>query len=246
MSQTKRLFLIFLIGIMITACKKEENIQRGKLIGFITLYDENGNLLQDKSGVNINAIGSSSYNTTSTNNGQFEIDNLPMGTYNVNFTKQGFAETKRLVSFTGGTTPTISTQSMSKPTTTSVNLLSLTPDTVNYVVKASYKLHSDAPKGSNEFVRFFYGTSDTVSYTNYDYSVGIGVYKLAVNDTMTHSVSIGGITLNNSYASGTKIYIVAYGEPITLGTTYTDINTGKTIYPGLNLNASQIKSIIIP
>jgi len=246
MTHTKRLILIFLIGIMITACKKEETIQTGKLIGFITLYDENGNLLQDKSGVNINAIGSSSFNTTSTSDGRFEIDNLPMGTYNINFTKQGFAETKRIgLNFIGGTNPTIIAQSMCKPTTTSVNLLSLTFDTVNYEVKANCKINSNVPIGSEEFVRFYYGTSDTVSYTNYDYSSGIGVDKLA-NDTMTHSIWIDGITLNNYYASGTKIYIVAYGEPSNLSTTYTNINTGKTIYPGLNLKASQIKSIIIP
>jgi len=247
----KNQILFIVISIIIVSCTKKYNeyptqIQTGNMIGFVTLYDENGNLIQNKSGVNISVNGLSTFNVLTDTNGRFEIDRVPTGTYNINFTKNGFSETKRVgYEFVGGVNPTLLTQILSMPTSTTVNLLSLTFDTTSKQVKANFKLNNNGPVGSYGYIRFYYGLSDTVSFSNYDFTVSYGYSKTKTIDTLTHNVSITGITQNNYYGSGAKVYFIAYGSPIN-SSSYTDINTGKTIYPGLNPIASQKISLVLP
>jgi hypothetical protein len=224
---------------MIVSCKKEypTQVQTGNMIGFVTLYDENGILIQDKSGVSISVSGSKSYNVITSANGKFEIDNVPSGTYNLIFTKDSFGTTKRIgTGFVGGSNPVYISQILSKPTSTIVKLISLSVDT-NKLVHVTFQLNYNGSTGN---VRFYFGTSDSVSYTNYDYTVldGFSGNKISGNRT---------ITLSNtpSFPSGTQVYFIAYGSP-SYSSSYTDIVTGKTIYPSLNSSESQIMSVMFP
>jgi hypothetical protein len=239
MRKIKNQIFLLAISIMIVSCTKEITtqtyIQTGSIVGYVTLYDENGNLISDKSGVNISISGWPSFDATTNGSGRFELDNVPTGTYNISFTKDGFSETKRVgYEFVGGENPVIITQVLAKPTSVIVKSISLIGDSITNEVHANIQL-SYLYNGSTGYVRLFFGLSDKVTNLNYDYTNLV---------TFLFGVESATALLNPNYTSGTKVYIIAYGAP-NYYSSYIDINTGTTIYPSLNLNAPQIASIII-
>ena len=253
MRKMKSQIFLIIVSIMIVSCKKEypTQVQMGNLVGFVTLYDENDNLILNKSGVNITVNGSSTYKDTTDNNGRFEIDNIPSGIYNIIYSKQGFSETKTIgMQFAGGSNPAFITKVLTKPASTTTELLKLSIDTsdinISTWIVATLGIKSNVPIGYLQSVRFYFGLSDSVSYSNYDYTSLNGIYKLNnITDTTTQIQGFEVTRVNGYYKSGTKVYFIAYGATSNYSS-YIDLNTGKTIIPGLNPLASKRMSIIIP
>jgi Carboxypeptidase regulatory-like domain len=85
------LFSIFALALL-GACKDSTTIvenEVGILRGSVTLYDINGDSLSDRSGATILLQGTS-FQTTSQTNGDFQLNNVPAGIYNVIVTKPGY------------------------------------------------------------------------------------------------------------------------------------------------------------
>ena len=90
------LFLSFLV--LLTSCVKTEYEPglKGNIVGYVVTFDEYSKPLTDHSRVLVMAIGEDNVYTTSTNkNGRFEFEDLPTGTYELNFEKKDFSTLKQ-------------------------------------------------------------------------------------------------------------------------------------------------------
>jgi hypothetical protein len=92
------------------SCTKDDSLPdlEGNLVGYVFKFDEFSQLLDNHAGVLITAYGvSHKYHTYSDENGRFEFKQLPAGTYELHFDKEGFGTLKQFgVKHLGGE-PTI-------------------------------------------------------------------------------------------------------------------------------------------
>ena len=89
--------VIVLFGIS-QSCKKTDLLPdlKGSMVGYVYTFDEFSQLLDDHSKVLISALGNQkTYQVFSDKNGRFEFENLPAGTYELHFEKQGFGILKQ-------------------------------------------------------------------------------------------------------------------------------------------------------
>ena len=104
------LFFLLIGPSIFQACSKEDYLPglTGNMVGFVYTFDEFGNLLHDRSNVKITALGmDESYSTHSNSKGRFVLEDIPTGTYELHFEKEGFGVLKQFgVQHLGGK-PTI-------------------------------------------------------------------------------------------------------------------------------------------
>ncbi|MCK5135350.1 MAG: carboxypeptidase regulatory-like domain-containing protein [Bacteroidales bacterium] len=102
--------LILLLPAIYLGCSKDDYLPglTGNMIGYIYTFDEFGSLLGDRSHVKITALGmDESYSTHSNSKGRFVLEDIPTGTYELHFEKEGFGVLKQFgVQHLGGK-PTI-------------------------------------------------------------------------------------------------------------------------------------------
>ena len=68
----------------------------GRMVGYLYSFDEFGTLLDDHSGFRVTALGhAGSYQAISDAKGRFEFIDLPTGTYELHFEKEGFGTLKQ-------------------------------------------------------------------------------------------------------------------------------------------------------
>jgi hypothetical protein len=210
----------------------------GSLVGFVTLYDEFGVAVADKSGVTVTVDGYLPALTATTNSaGKYQIDNLQAGTYDLVFTKTGYATYKSLgFSFVGGVKPrlfyaTLAQQSNTLLTNLVGSIFSTTTMTLSCTVAPAI------PAGYYRIIRFYFGKTNTVSSTNY--------ITTSATSSSTTSYSANRSFDKMNYPTGTTLYVIAYGESnYTYG--YPDLTTGLTIYTTINSTPSNIVSIVVP
>ncbi len=105
------LFLFLLSPFIFLGCHKEDDYLpglSGNMVGYIYTFDEFGNLLVDHSHVKVTAIGmDQTYSRHSDVTGRFELEEVPTGTFELHFEKEGFGVLKQFgVQHLGGK-PTI-------------------------------------------------------------------------------------------------------------------------------------------
>ncbi len=101
--------LIFMVMVFLISCTKDNFLPdlEGNLVGYVYTFNEFAELLPDHSGVLVSTRGNKKYKTTTDKYGRFEFKDLPVGTYELCFEKQGFGTLKFAgVKHLGGT-PTI-------------------------------------------------------------------------------------------------------------------------------------------
>jgi len=237
--------LFLIVSITVVSCKKEPINIPGRIAGYVSLYDENNSLIENMSGVIVTIESMPSFNATTDIYGKFVIDNVPSGTFNIDFTKQGFSETKQTgFSFVAEKGAYMLSKILCKPSTTTVKLVSLSIDSANHQFgMIVLECYSHTLSKNSAIARVFYGLSNSISYSNYDYSLSMSPDDISsTND----SIMVGiGFSPYNYCSSGTKVFVIAYGAPSNYSS-YINTNTGKTIYPGLNPTPSQIMSIVLP
>jgi hypothetical protein len=210
---------------------------KGSLVGWVTLYDQFGTMIDDKSGVTVAIDGTVPPATAITNTlGRYQIDSLKTGTYEIVFSKTGYATRRALLAFLGGTKPYIYSSYISQscttlPTNLSVTYYSSTAVTIACTVAPAI------PSGSLRVVRVFYGKTPTVSGTNYLTSSGYS--------TSSTSFSVTTSINKNYFPSGSTMYVIAYGDSYN-SYTIMDLTTGLGIYATLNSPASNVASYIVP
>ncbi|MCX6327288.1 MAG: carboxypeptidase-like regulatory domain-containing protein [Bacteroidia bacterium] len=214
---------------------------KGTVLGFVTLYDEFGVLLDDKSGVMVSADGSDPSLSATTNSvGKYQIDSLQTGIYNLIFSKTGYATRRNLgFSFVGGVEPAIYSTSLSQKTTTLITDLTLIANPVNLNQMIITCTVSPTPAtGFTRYFRFYYGKTASVSSTNYFQS---SQYGTSSPTTYSSTQTINKVY----YPSGTTLYIIAYGDLYNYYS-YPDLTTGLAHYSTISTTGSGRVSMVVP
>ena len=214
----------------------------GTLFGFVAPVDEYGNALA-KSGVTVTLEGVTPAATTTTNaDGRYEFTNLRNGTYNLSFTRAGLANVRRLgIAHVGGDQPTfLGTNSISAPSTTTVGAISVTNIAVTGITLSIPYSNPGAPVGSFVRLALYAGANSGTNSAN-------GTLLTTVSSTANPlTFTLSKATFNSAgFASGTAVYLVAYGAPASL-TGFIDPLTGRVIYSGLSANSSNQLVFIVP
>jgi hypothetical protein len=91
------LVIMSLVFLSVTGCKNTitEPELKGSLVGFVFTFDEYANPFEDHSDVKVTALGNDQFSTFTDQKGRFEFLDLPAGTYELHFEKDGFGILKQ-------------------------------------------------------------------------------------------------------------------------------------------------------
>jgi hypothetical protein len=192
--------VICCIPIFISGCNKnDEYTLTGNIAGFVRLVDEFGNESEDKSGIKVSLDGVS--NTTTSNIGRYEFQDVPAGTYKLIYEKPGYGPHKRFsYQFIGGNVPAfVDETALYEPP--DIEVLGIETSFVNNRINISctitaaqrYKLH------------IFFSKTPDVSDLNYSYSF-YSSFCCGNRTQFFNSIDI----LHTPYVPGDRIYLVIY------------------------------------
>lgn len=251
---------IALMAIMFMGCKKEyitnEIIntnapKNNDIVGFVTLFDEFGNRLPDNAGMKITIENTSpAIEATTDANGKFVLPLVKAGTYNLAYTKIGFGVFKRLsVTHAGGDLPTSTGNNnlwqTAQTLISNVTAVAGVGDTVIISGKSSPVQPAGTTTTFQRRFRMFFAKAPTaVTYLNYDATFN-QILIPAPSSGSTGDWTIKLRTANFSpLKAGDNINIIVYGiSP--LENAYTDIQTNKIIYSGVNNVPSNVVNITL-
>jgi hypothetical protein len=213
-------FLITGAILLLTACEKdkiESTFSDGVLKGTTYYYDETGfqgdPLPLDH--VTVKAKGPYGSKTAVTNtNGEYEINNLGNGTYEIEFIKEGWGATKYYsVQIYGNEVQTYSARMWKYPEFTMPVLESQTEE----YIEGYMTLRSNLPAGTSEvpYLRAFYGKTSDVSCYKYDETATGDYYT--TGDHLYYRFGMGYLSDQQGYII---IYICAFEDQGVYGYDY--------------------------
>lgn len=239
--------LVSLSVMLLLSCKKEIEYEglKGDLKGSVYLYD-NEQSITNYSNVTVTAEGSSPLVKAVTNDkGEFTLQGLETGIYDIVFSKEGFATYKIIsLQFIGGDTITAGYN----PTLYKLPDFSITElkaDTFRYIPSYPYFYVNITASVSNKsdycYLRFYLSDNPKVSYSDYQFTDIL----MARNGQLLNQLSTDILKTINKYPAGKKMYLIVYPD-IAYSNSYLDIITGKQIY-GINPDrGSAVVSFTIP
>lgn len=223
----------------------------GSIVGFVSPISEDGDNL-NKAGVTVSITSVTPQLTQTTDaNGRFEFRALKTGTYNFTFSRTGLA-TNKVFGFAhlGGEQPTVLPLTyITSPSQTSVYGISATAPQNNApygpMVGLNVSVFNSTATSPYRAVAVYASTSPNVSATTGSL---LGVYYVYQNGSSTQTT----LSLTRSrfagigIASGSTVYLVAYGAPYYANVSYTDPTTGATVLTGLSANPSSVVTTTAP
>lgn len=238
----------FLFLFLSTSCYQSNTIPErngstldSKITGSVILYND---LLTKvlPYGMTVSIEGTS-YTTTTDSGGKYIFKDVKYGTYSFVFTKAGYG-TSRIDTFkhvnNNDQVPSIvPAKTLGAISTTSVTALEVETDGDTLIIHPT-----TSPEASREVsrgVRLFYGNLGSVSGSEYiGYSAVFGLKQA------TGSIRVGKDELYKmGFAPGSTVYIKAYGDSF-VSNDYTDLNTGKRVFPNLNAFTVDAASFTLP
>ncbi len=253
------LLCLFLFAVGCT--DKTLPLLEGDMIGYVFTFDEFSNLLENHKNVTVTAVGDGTdFSANTDENGRFYLNNLPIGTYELWFEKEGYGTLKQFgVKHLGGQ-PTILGLNddhvyfiYEMPTTVITNLV-LNKDTAF----AEFTFNK-SPQPEYLTLTLYFSESADFAETALNYSWD---FKFGVNRpnwhrwTTTYMPFTPGSTVYYKAAVNTNVtlvdksenylylfsefYYVLYGI-----STYFDIETKKTVYPNIG-NETKVYSFVFP
>ncbi len=238
------------------SCTKEEPViekenEVGKIIGYVKIFDEFNQPVEDCSGIKVVLEGSSpELFAQTTFDGKFEIDSVPTSNYNLIFSKDGFGEVKRFnFQFISGNVPfyitgNINLRQISSTTCEITNLEQVVNDmTFRKEIIATCEITPYGTEENPRCVKFFIDTINTVSSTSYLAIAHGNIYKTSdgfiIDDILDEGID------ENIFISGQRIFVVAHGI-VDGDNGYFDYEQRVSIFPSLNQTASNIYEYTIP
>ncbi|GAA3953043.1 hypothetical protein GCM10022406_38490 [Hymenobacter algoricola] len=212
----------------------------GTIYGFVNPVDENGSSVA-KNGVTVTLEGATSQTATSDANGRFEFLNMRNGTYNLTYTRAGYATARRFaVAHVGGDQPTfLGTTLVTQVSGSLVSNLSFGTASTTFV-PATFTLNNPNPANSTYRVSFFASTSPNVTSAN-----GTLLTTFVLNGPGTTNTSFSKTSFTNAgFPVGTTVYVVAYGSAANLAS-YTDPTTGRFVFTSLSPTPSNVASVVL-
>ncbi|MBO9701448.1 MAG: hypothetical protein J7604_14660 [Sporocytophaga sp.] len=257
----KKNIIYFLSLIVLMACRPDRDPDPvNQIIGYVDGYDEFGNELPNTNRI-FATVESSNSSAAADTSGKFVLYNyISAGPLNILFTGDGFNVINYYVSNVGsGSIPFYLNNKDQKfklcqPSTTVVQTLTFTTNPSLSEIKVSGKL---SPAGTPEKPRgylIFASKSPNVSPENYDKVFGINdKYFYFTNEEGEGLFASESETFTKSlkdlqkygFKKGSIVYLRAYGSSI-FTNAYTDLGSGKLIFPNINFLGSNVISVQVP
>lgn len=257
--QKLTLWLAVIIGFTAYSCKEDIFLPdlEGSLVGYVFTFDEYANLLEDHSGVKVSALGVARvFETHPDAAGRFEFKNLPAGTYELHFEKQGFGMLKHFgVQHLGGKPTTLyldfsgSSNSAAffiyqMPTSQIVNL-SFENDTLT----GTFTFSGAQPESLG--LRIYLSGEPDFALEEATTTFNGRLYKLNGNYSSPFYTSElpfapGQLVYYRARVYNTAGSIYVFSDRLVVGIdTYFDFENNETIYPNLG-DESELYSFIFP
>lgn len=102
-----KIFVASSLFLMFVNCQEKTSIvlPKGNIVGFVYLFNQNNERLSDESGTQVSILNTN-YKVFTNEIGRFEFKEIPAGTYDFIFEKEGFTSvTKTGFQFVGGNVP---------------------------------------------------------------------------------------------------------------------------------------------
>jgi hypothetical protein len=237
--------ILLIVLSAIHACKKEDasNSPAGHVNGLAYLCGTDGSKDANSSGILVRIEGTG-ISTTTGANGQWRISNVKEGMYTFTFSKQGFGTYKQL-----NQQIVIGEQSLDTTKLYPIPLYTVTFSSESIDTDGIYfKGHLTGVVPEVSWIRFFFSKTHPVSSdpANHIYDViGLGAENF--------DISITNTLYGNGFAKGDSVYLVGYtdflvptGQNVYSTISYSDVKTGRYIYPNLNPTPSNIFKLVLP
>ncbi|MEI6583518.1 MAG: carboxypeptidase-like regulatory domain-containing protein [Chitinophagia bacterium] len=257
--------------VLLLACNKNSNqhsivvpdvIQaqnrRGNITGIIQVYDGNGNLLQDASGVTV-SLDQQSYATQTDKMGKWTLDSVPFGTYDISIKKSGYGVGRIMgiyhAATNHGTTPIAKSRAInevSKIEVTAVNTKKTTevnPALASLIASGLAEdgiifdpVFNSATPGEKKIRLFFSNTAD-VSTTNYLVTEKQR-FSGRANESENYNFGLSWF-VSNGFQPGQTVYVKAFGDGF-VDDDYDDPISGISVFPSLAAKGSPVASFVLP
>ena len=242
-----RIFLgLFLILLLHSGCEKSEILQldlKGTLKGEVLTLNEFGYPNYDNGNITIHLEGSEpSLSVITDSVGKYELNNVPIGTYNLIISKEGYGEHQRQgFQIVGGNEPLYFNGSIIEKSSTTIESLSLENKHNELFLKGivNHNYINDGWGFRTVAIRYFVHSLDNPSDTNF---LQTGIINFSGESGSRLEVPI--YLDKNQFSSGSNIYVIAYGC-YNYENAYYDILSSEYRYTSLGIG-SNIASIIIP
>lgn len=217
----------------------------GSLVGYVDLYDQYGNILNNAGGVTV-TLSNSTVTATTDANGRYVLPSLPIGYYNIYFSKSGFgnAESTSQQVIASDTLYLTGRKMLSQMPTFSISTMTLGFNKAMTNLDVNGLMNALDPKTRR--IIFFVNDSSVVSSSpaNYKYSFTTSVLP----DSVKYGAGIAISTLYGAgFASGSTIYIAAYSSAYQNGSSTTfNANFGRNQYNAISTGNPLIGSITLP
>ncbi len=212
----------------------------GELTGYAGLVSNDGILLPDRSGILVEVEGTS-FSSTTDPTGRYFISGLVSGTYTLSWTKSGYGIQKHMgYQFVGGgrtfheliflgEIPLYTAQINVRPTIGSDQV----------TISGSFNGIGNL---ADRRVRLFFGSTENVSFDPY-----LNIFSVyGQGSASSWTINLPLINIRRlGVASGTTIWIIAYSDSW-ISSFYTDIETGKKVFPDINPYPSARFNFILP
>jgi hypothetical protein len=266
MKKTIGIALVLLLG-----CNKNSNqhsivvpdvIQaqnrRGNITGVIQVYDGDGNLVQDASGVSI-TLDQTSVSTKTDNRGKWTLDSIPFGTYDISISKPGYGIDKIMgiyhAATNHGTTIIAKSRAINQISTIEVTAINTKKTTEVNPALASLITSGlaedgiifdpvfNSPTPGEKKIRLFFSKTADVSTTNY---LVTEKQKFSGRSNESENYNFGlSWFVSNGFQPGQTVYVKAFGDGF-VDDDYDDPISGISVFPSLAAKGSPVTSFVLP
>jgi hypothetical protein len=236
--------LMFILAIATVSCSSDDSndepITKANITGSVNLYDEGTTVLED-SNMLVKVVGTNPLITALTNsNGQFVLEDVPFGTYTIEYEKAQYGVFKKF-NFNHQGNANVITEIPSLGKTSSTQVTDLQVNVANGQAVFSITTSPAGNNSNRRYVRYFLSTSSTVSNTNFMYYSPVFVSQInPYQSTITQSNLI-----NAGFTSGQTVYVKAYGDSY-WSNEYFDVSLNKKVFPNLNTVSANAVSFVVP
>lgn len=176
------------------------------------------------------------------NSGRFEIPNLKTGTYDIEFTREGFGTHKVIGhTFVGGENPSILTSNLYElPDVTIVDFAIMDKSNQSEVIMEGAVLLDFSDEGpSTGNYRYYIHNTNEVSPSNYRETGVISSNTLQASFVFLKTIN------RKIFPPNSTLYVILY--PCTeTSQNYIDIITGNRIFSSIKPSGSSVKSFVVP
>jgi hypothetical protein len=260
----KYIFFLFLLELISGSCTKEVYLPdlEGNMVGYVYCFKEfESGPLSDNNRVLVKAFGKEdTYFTYSDNKGRFEFEDIPAGTYELQFLKDGYGTLKQFdIKHLGGE-PTIIKPAVTR-TTGSAFVLHALPQTTFTELKIEHdslfcRISYPGSKPDALYIQLYMSTTENFKTNSANYIFT----NFRVETKQENYASQFGLWILQRlpFKKGEKVYFKAcaspyYGQPVTISEywylygidTYFDYENNEVVYPALGKESAQY-SFIFP